>query len=220
MQIKDEIAKTKPRTDAQEPSLRGPTSSFSGTLGTLVQVVIHQPNHSGSQPHLSTRILSNRIRYATQDLQSFSILHPSVSLWFPWIPPQNASSRSPSFMSLQPRTHQGLYYLPLDHCSSFLIGIFTFIPRLFLEKTGGSSAYVYSSTSTLSQCNHYQEAILTIFCLKFLHFFQFYTLVSLWWQKVTDLLPKWQRIQKYFQFIFNICVCEQRNHCWWQGVGR
>lgn len=49
MQIKDKIAKTKPRIDAQEPSFQRPTNSFNGTLGTSVQAVLHQPNHSGSQ---------------------------------------------------------------------------------------------------------------------------------------------------------------------------
>ena len=195
-QIAKTKARIKPWVTVQEPFLQRHMNLYIGTVGTLVQLVIHQSNLSCSQS-LFLPSFHKDIEKPYQICCSSLFFHPSpshlVSLWVLLISLQNVSHRSSSPTSLQ---------------STHLIRTFTISPWItavapslvfsplqlhFLEKTWGSSAYVYSNASTLSDYNHYLEGTRSI-----LHSLRFVFLsnstLQYFWGVMADLLPKWQRI--------------------------
>ena len=198
IQIDDKIAKTKARikpwVKVQEPFLQGHMNLYIGTVGIWVQLVIHQSNRSCSQS-LFLPSIHRDIEKPYQTCCSRLFFHPSlphlVSLWVLLIPLQNVSHRSSSPTSLQ-STHL-IRTFTISPWITAVAPSLAFSPLRFLEKTWGSSAYVYSNASTLSEYNHYLQGTRTI-----LHSLRFVFLSSstlqYFWGVMADLLPKWQRI--------------------------
>lgn len=138
IQINDKIAKTKARIEpwvkVQEPFLQGHTNLYVGTVGTLVQLVIHQSNRSCSQC-LFLPSCHKDIMKPYQICCSRLLFHPSllhlVSSRVLLTPLQNVSHRSSlSYVSTANTPHQDLYHLPLDCCGSSRIGLLSFTTTL------------------------------------------------------------------------------------------